>query len=195
MVLVVWTPGIGGQAFGIAVTLAGVACCAVYTVLVRARLGDAPSTLGVVLGQQAWALGLAVLLLAGSAVLGPAGGLVREPAGPIFDPGVGAGVPVSTGAWLSAVLSGVVYYALAYGFYIGALRRVSASLAASAFYLIPVFGLAGGWALLGERLGQAQWLGAVIVLASVVALARFGPGSAVTVAAGATTADPPLPSR
>ena len=28
MVLVVWAPGVGGQAFGIAVTLAGVGCCA-----------------------------------------------------------------------------------------------------------------------------------------------------------------------
>jgi len=193
MVLVVWTPGIAGQAQGIAVTLAGVVCCAVYTVVSRRRLGDAPSTLGVVLGQQAWALGLALALLLGSIALGPSGGLTREPAGPIFDPGVGVGAPVSTVAWLSAVASGIVYYALAYGFYIGSLRHVSASLAASAFYLIPVFGLAGGWALLGERLDEGQWLGTAIVLVGVVALARLGPGSAVT--AGATRPDPRWPSR
>lgn len=164
MVLVVWTPGVAGQGLGVLATLAGVGCCAVYSVLTRQRIGDAPSTLRVVLGQQAWALGFAVLLLLAAFVASRPGGLVAA--------GAGVTAPVSMAAWLSALGSGVVYYALAYGFYLSGLRHVSASYAASAFYLIPVFGVAGGWALLGDRLDPLQWLGAGVVLAGVIAVAR-----------------------
>jgi drug/metabolite transporter (DMT)-like permease len=188
MVLVVWAPGVGGGAFGIAVTLAGVGCCAVYSVLTRRRLGDAPSTLRVVLGQQAWALGLAIALLPAALVLDPGGVLTGAVPGRILDPGVvGA---ISTGAWFSAITSGIVYYALAYAFYLAALRHVAASLAAPAFYLIPVFGVAGGWAFLGERLEPAQWLGAAIVLACVVAIARTVPNQVGGTEAAATTPGP-----
>jgi drug/metabolite transporter (DMT)-like permease len=67
---------------------------------------------------------------------------------------------------LSAVVSGLLYYAFAYSFYISALRRVRASIAAASFYLIPVFGLAGAW-VTGERLQPVQWLGAAIVIGAV----------------------------
>ena len=66
----------------------------------------------------------------------------------------------------SAVVSGLLYYALAYSFYLTALRAVRASVAAASFYLIPVFGLAGGW-LVGERLQPLQWLGAIVVVLAV----------------------------
>jgi drug/metabolite transporter (DMT)-like permease len=179
MVLVIWTPGAAGQGFGVLLTLAGVGCCAIYTVLVRQRIGDAPSTLRLVLGQQSWALGFAIALLLGSVVLGPSGGLAEATARPIADPNAGVAASISSEAWLSAFASGIVYYALAYGFYLSGLRQVPASLAASAFYLIPVFGVAGGWALLGERLDPAQWLGAGIVVGCVVGIARSAPaGSA-----------------
>jgi drug/metabolite transporter (DMT)-like permease len=189
MLLVVWAPGIGGQAFGIAVTLAGVGCCAVYSVLTRRRLGDAPSTLRVVLGQQVWALGLASVLLPAALVLDPGGVLTGTVPGRILEPGAAGAIPVD--AWLSALASGIVYYALAYAFYLAALRHVAASLAASAFYLIPVFGVAGGWAFLGERLEPPQWLGAAIVLACVAAIARSVPNQVAGEAA--TTTPGPLP--
>jgi len=67
---------------------------------------------------------------------------------------------------VSAVVSGLLYYAFAYSFYLSALRRVRASIAAASFYLIPVFGLAGAW-VTGERLQPVQWLGAVVVVAAV----------------------------
>jgi drug/metabolite transporter (DMT)-like permease len=129
----------------------------------------------------------------GSIALGPGGGLAREAASPIVDPGVAVDIPISAGAWLSAVASGIVYYALAYVFYIGALRRVPAARAASAFYLIPVFGVAGGRAFLGEQLGDAQWIGAAIVLISVISIARLTPEQPVR--EGLTRAAPPRPSR
>jgi drug/metabolite transporter (DMT)-like permease len=106
MVLVLAGPGTGGQLGGILATLAGVACCAVYSVLARRMISDAPSTIRVVLAQQAWALAFAIALVAALAAVG-------------FDlipTGVRAGVPVSADAWLSAVGSGLVYYGLAYAF-------------------------------------------------------------------------------
>ena len=71
----------------------------------------------------------------------------------------------------SAVVSGVLYYAAAYWFYLSALRTVPASLAASAFYLIPVFGVAAGSLLLGDRLAPVQWLGVGIVAVAVALIA------------------------
>jgi len=53
---------------------------------------------------------------------------------------------------------------------------VLASLAASAFYLIPVFGVAGGWLLLAERLDPVQWLDAAIILVGVIGIARAASG-------------------
>jgi drug/metabolite transporter (DMT)-like permease len=193
MLLVVWAPGVGGQAFGIAVTLAGVGCCAVYSVLTRRRLGDAPSTLRVVLGQQVWALGLAIVVLPAALVLDPGGVLTGAVPGRILEPGVAGAI--SADAWVSALASGIVYYALAYAFYLSALRHVAASLAASAFYLIPVFGVAGGWAFLGERLEPVQLLGAAIVLASVTAIARSVPTQVVGGEAAVTTPGRPRRPR
>jgi drug/metabolite transporter (DMT)-like permease len=72
---------------------------------------------------------------------------------------------------------------------------VAASLAASAFYLIPVFGVAGGWAFLGERLEPVQWLGAAIVLAAVTAIARSVPAQVMGGEAVATTPGPPRRPR
>ena len=72
----------------------------------------------------------------------------------------------------SAVGSGALYYAGAYWFYLGALRRVPASYAAVSFYLIPIVGVTAGALLLGERLDARQWVGAVIVLGAVLAILR-----------------------
>ena len=174
MVLVLWSPGLTGQAAGIVVSLVGVACCAVYSVLTRRWLPDAPSTTRIVLGQQAWALGLALGLFAASVLAGRSGATAT------------AATAISAQGWASAVVSGLLYYAIAYGFYLRALRRVRASVAAAAFYLIPVFGVGGGWALLGERLEPIQLVGAVIVVLGVGAIAA---SPAVTGGTGAASAD------
>jgi probable blue pigment (indigoidine) exporter len=76
---------------------------------------------------------------------------------------------VSAGGLASAAASGLLYYALAYSFYVSALRHVRASIAAASFYLIPVFGVAGAW-IVGERLEPLQWLGAAIVIVAVAAI-------------------------
>jgi probable blue pigment (indigoidine) exporter len=155
MVIVLYNPTTGGQWSGVLLTIAGVGCCAVYTVVARRWIGTSHSTAQVVAAQQAYALVLALALLVGASLL--AGGMALTTASPI--------------AWLSAIGSGVLYYAAAYWFYLNGLRGVPASFAAVSFYLIPIFGLAASFALLGERLETAQWVGVALVLAAVLAIA------------------------
>jgi drug/metabolite transporter (DMT)-like permease len=154
-VLVVYEPSADtSQLVGVALTIAGVVCCAVYSVIARRFLPDADDTTQVVLSQQAHALAFTLPVLALAAVLGAQ----VLPHGVTF---LGAG---------SALGSGILYYAAAYWFYLGALKEVPASVAAASFYLIPVVGLTAGAALLGDRLAPEQWLGAVLVIAGVVVI-------------------------
>ena len=127
MLLVVYDPTSTGHWVGVALTVAGVACCATYTVVARRWLGTVSSTAQVVAVQQAYALAFSVVVLGALALLG---GSVRPET-------------VSAAGWLSAIGSGILYYAAAYWFYLTGLRAAPAWLAAVSFYLIPVFGVAG----------------------------------------------------
>ena len=156
MLLVIDQPDGTGSALGVGLTLAGVACCAIYTVGTRRWLGGADSTSQVLVAQQAYALAFAGVL-AGAAWL-TSGSLLPN--------------NVSAGGWASAISSGVLYYGVAYWLYLSGLRHVPASLAAISFYLIPVFGVATGFLVLGERLAPGQWLGAGIVLGAIYLILR-----------------------
>jgi drug/metabolite transporter (DMT)-like permease len=124
----------------------------------RRWIPDAKETSQVVVAQQGHALALALGLVL---LVGFAGGTVMP-------------TDLTPLGLASAIGSGVLYYAGAYWFYLGALRHVPASFAAVSFYLIPIVGVAGGALLLGERLDPRQWLGAVIVLAAILAIFRLG---------------------
>jgi probable blue pigment (indigoidine) exporter len=153
--LVVYDPtSVGGQVLGVALTLAGIVCCAAYTVITRRFIPDARETSQVVLAQQAYGLALAVGLAAAVGLLG--GDLVPTTISPL--------------GLTSGVLSGILYYAAAYWLHLGALRRVPASIAAASFYLIPIVGVTAGALLLGERLSVSQWIGALIVLGAVLGI-------------------------
>lgn len=158
--LVLYDPSASGAALGVLLTVAGVGCCAAYTVASRRWLPGADSTLGVVVAQQAHALALALGLLA----LGALAGLPVVPSG------------LTAGGVVSALVSGLLYYGLAYWCYLTGLRSVPASVAAVSFYLIPVFGV-GAALLFGERLGPAQWAGAAVVVAAVAAITVRTSGS------------------
>jgi drug/metabolite transporter (DMT)-like permease len=153
LVLVVVDPAAGGSTLGITLTIAGVVVCAIYTVATRRWLLGSDSTFGVVLAQQLHALAFSIVVVVALA----ATGRQMLPGG------------VSGAGLVSAAASGLLYYALAYSFYISALRQVRASVAAASFYLIPVFGVAGAW-LAGERLEPVQWLGVILVVVSVAAI-------------------------
>ena len=154
MVVVVFDPASSGQLIGVALTLAGVGCCAVYAIVARRWLGTADSTGEVVLAQQLYALAFSLVAVV---AIGLLGGAVRPES-------------ISAAALVSAVGSGVLYYAAAYWCYLSALRTVPASVAAISFYLVPVFGVGAGHLLLGERLDVRQWLGAAIVLSAVLSV-------------------------
>jgi drug/metabolite transporter (DMT)-like permease len=157
LALLLYEPAAGGQLVGIALTIAGVACCAVYTVLTRRFLpGATDSTAPVVFAQQSHALAFG---LVASIALAVAGGQVLP----------ATLTPIGVA---SAVGSGVLYYAAAYWLYLSALRSVPASFAAVAFYLIPVFGVAGGNLVLGDRLVPIQWAGVFVVLVAIAGILR-----------------------
>jgi probable blue pigment (indigoidine) exporter len=154
MILLIYDPASGGQWIGVTLTLAGVACCAAYTVIARRWIATSDSTAQVVIAQQAHAMAFALVVLVAVAVVG---GAVRP-------------MDLTVVGLMSAVASGVLYYAGAYWLYLTALRGVPASLAAVSFYLIPLFGVAAGYLLLGERLDPRQWIGAMIVLVAVLSI-------------------------
>ena len=152
--LVLYQPGASGDAVGITLTLISIGFCALYTVLTR-RLMLNDSSLTVVLAQQAAAL---VFAAAAASVVELAGGPGWDLAG------------LSTGTWLGAAVSGILYYGVGFFFYLAGLRHVPASYAGAFLPLIPVFGVAGGY-LVGERLEPRQWLGAIVIVAATVTIA------------------------
>jgi drug/metabolite transporter (DMT)-like permease len=154
LALSTFEPAVGGSLGGVLLTVAGVLVCAIYTVATRRWLpGSTDSTLGVVFLQQAYALAFVVVVVA-------AAGITGQPVLP---------AAITAAGIASAVASGLLYYALAYAFYLSALRAVPASVAAASFYLIPVFGIAAAW-LFGERLQPLQWIGAALVIGAVAAI-------------------------
>ena len=163
VVLVVFESGNSGGAVGVGLTLAGVSACAVYTVVSRKLMGGDPA-LPIVLVQQSCALVFAVGMLAVAAVAGSL-------------PSITA---VSGTAWVSATISGLLYYAVAFWFYLSGLRGLPASIAGVFINLVPVFGIGAGFLLLAERLSGRQWLGAAVVMAAVTtaALLRMEPARA-----------------
>jgi drug/metabolite transporter (DMT)-like permease len=152
--LVVYQPGATGDAVGVTLTLVSIGFCALYTVLTRRLMLD-DSSLAVVFAQQAAALVFAIAL---ASVVELAGGPGWNLAG------------LSTGAWLGAAVSGILYYGLGFFFYVTGLRHLPASYAGAFLPLIPVFGVAAGY-LAGERLELRQWLGAIVIVAATAAMA------------------------
>jgi probable blue pigment (indigoidine) exporter len=91
--IIVYGPTGSGQLQGIVLTVAGIACCAAYTVIARRWLGTSASTIGVVAVQQAYALAFALALFGAAAVVH---GGVEIPM-------------ISPEGWLSAIGSGILY--------------------------------------------------------------------------------------
>jgi probable blue pigment (indigoidine) exporter len=174
LLLVVFDPAASGSALGVALTIGGVVACAIYSVAVRRALpGATDSTLEVVRGQQLYALGMALVLLAGVALAGQ------------------ALVPASLSAvgLVSAIGSGLLYYSFAYLCYLSALRHMPVSVAAASFFLIPIFGVTGGL-LAGERLEPVQWLGAILVVAAVAVITTRPRREASAAERGSPTSQP-----
>jgi drug/metabolite transporter (DMT)-like permease len=165
VLLVVADGGANADGIGVALTLAGVVACAVYSVLAGGVVGE-QSTLAAVFVQQVAALVFAFGLLL-------AVGLVEPP-----DPVSG----VSAQGWLSAVSAGLLYYAIAFCLYLAGLRRRGPGFAGLFISLVPVFGIVGGALMLDERLSMRHWVGSAVVVVAVTAAGwlqhrRPAPGS------------------
>jgi drug/metabolite transporter (DMT)-like permease len=155
VLLVLYRPGATGDASGISLTVGAVCACAFYTVLTRWLLLD-DSSLGVVLVQQIVALLFAVALVVATTATGAST----------------VGLPADASTWGLAAASGSVYYGLAFWLFVGGLRGVPASVAASLYPLIPVFGLVAAF-VIGDRLTGQQWLGAALVVLATATAATL----------------------
>jgi drug/metabolite transporter (DMT)-like permease len=150
--------------------LTGVACCALYTVLTRRMVTNLDRLLIVVLQQTlalAWALAIWPLEWA-------RGGAVSL-------------TTISPASWGWAALSGVLYYALAFWCYIIGLKQMPASMVGLFLNLIPIFGVAGAYLFLGERLTLMQAIGGALILLAVVMVLRWQRGDATAAPAAAPT--------
>ena len=145
--------GYESSILGNALVLAGVFCCALYTILTRRTVGELDSILVVALQETA------ALLWA----------LVIWPIELLHVGRVGL-TAISTSSWAWAAASGIFYYALAYWFYVLGLRKTSATVAGLSLNLIPIFGVGGAYIFLGERLIATQWIGAIIILCAVFSI-------------------------
>ena len=137
---------------GPALILGGVLCCALYTVLMR-RMASRYDPLTATAVQQSaglfWAAAIWPLESHG---------------------GYGTLVAMPSEVLAGAALSGLMYYAIAFWFYLSALRTVSAATAGIFLNLTPLFGIATASVVLGERLTPLQWTGGAIIIVSVIAL-------------------------
>ena len=136
--------------------LAGVGCCALYAVWTR-RIVSSGSVLFVVFCQHATALAVA-LMFATIRGYRPMAALNEAP----------------WAATASALVSGVLYYGVAFFLFVGALRRVSAAVAGLYINLVPVFGIITAYILLNERLSPVEWLGAATVLGAMTVMLLAG---------------------
>lgn len=132
--------------------LAGVLCCALYTVLMR-RLASTYDPLAATAVQQT-----AGMLWA--AAIWPFEG----------HGGQGALAAIPNEVLAAGALSGFMYYGAAFWLYLSALRSVSATTAGIFLNLTPFFGIATAWIVLGERLTPLQWAGGAVIITSVIVL-------------------------
>jgi drug/metabolite transporter (DMT)-like permease len=142
---------------GDALLLGGVLCAAAYVVL-SSHFSGATEPLSALMGQQgAAALFAAVMYL-----------IFGEHHLPTLD---------ITGAdWALAVISGIVQYGCAFWLYLWALKGLTASVAGLFLNLIPVFGLLIAMPVFGNTLGPLQWIGAAMIIGSILVLAFVGDG-------------------
>ncbi len=103
----------------------------------------------------------------GAATLGPAA-LALLP----FSAAQWPSAAISTGAWASAAMLGVVCTGLAYAFYFRLIGRIGAPRAATVTYLIPLFGVGWSWLVLAEAPTATMLIAGVLILGSVAASQR-----------------------
>jgi drug/metabolite transporter (DMT)-like permease len=127
------------------VFVAGAACWSAYTICGAPVLARLPAITVTTYATAAGALALGMLAL----------------------PDLGAvnWSELDAGFWLNQAYLAALPTALAYVLYYRAVRQVGPATASSAMFLVPVFGLACSWLLLGESITAVQAAGSVLLLA------------------------------
>lgn len=148
--------GPGNNVAGVALLLGAVVCCAFYSVFSRKFISSADAIVTVAIQQMA-GLTFAVLLLMASTRFGTPLDLVE--------------IPLHLVA--AAALAGLMYYAVAYGLFIAALKHVPAGVAGGYFNMIPVFGIGLAYVFLNETLDMMQWVGGGLIVVSTIGLIRL----------------------
>jgi drug/metabolite transporter (DMT)-like permease len=82
--------------------------------------------------------------------------------------GITVGRAIAPHLWALAALSGITLFAIPFWLYIVLLKHTQAGVASLFLTLIPVFGIAGGYVFLGERLTLMQGIGGGLILTAVL---------------------------
>jgi probable blue pigment (indigoidine) exporter len=154
VVLVIGSGPISGSWLGGLLILAGVGACALYAVFTQQVVAKAPLLLVLTI-QQASALVFAVVL----SIL------------PLEHPAAIQSAS-SDAVWVRAIVSGIIYYAIAFWLFVGALRDVAATTAGLFISLVPVFAIVAAFVILNERPGGWQWFGAALVFSAMALVVR-----------------------
>ena len=76
-------------------------------------------------------------------------------------------MPIPAQSWWSAAMLGVLCTGLAFVMYYRLIQRIGAGRAVTVTYLVPLFGVAWAWLLLGEPLTLTMVIAGVLILGSV----------------------------
>lgn len=79
----------------------------------------------------------------------------------------------SIGVFILAIISGVFQYALAFTFYLIALKNISAGLAGMFLNLVPIFGILGAYIFLREKMEGVQVVGSVITICALLMMSML----------------------
>ena len=85
----------------------------------------------------------------------------------------GAAVPEPSSAeWMTIAYLGVISTVLSYVLFAKGIELIGPTAASSYVFLVPVFGVLGGWLLLGEEIGASMILGFVLIVIGVTEVQR-----------------------
>jgi drug/metabolite transporter (DMT)-like permease len=132
--------------------LAGITVAGFYVILSR-RLIAAYDGLRLAAIQQSAGLGFAIVAFVIASLLDMAPLALDQITGEVV---------------FIVILSGLLQFALPFWLYLLALRHTRASITALFLPLIPLSGVVTAYLLLGETLDPAQWVGALLIIASVL---------------------------
>ena len=78
----------------------------------------------------------------------------------------------SLAEWLTIAYLGIISTVLSYVLFAKGIEVIGPTAASSYVFLVPVFGVLGGWMLLGEEIGASMLLGFVLIVVGVTEVQR-----------------------